>query len=69
MGVTSLMVDYLQLTAAYLVRALNDKGPLGWTTRGMLQQQHTQLGGLQTMHLHSATKKLERQAGRFHILR
>ena len=46
MGIGSLMVDYVQLNAAYLVKALNDHGPLGCTTRSLLKQQHAALGGL-----------------------
>ena len=50
MGISSLMVDYVQLNAAYLTRALNDEGPLGWTTRAMMRQQHTLAAGTPNMH-------------------
>jgi hypothetical protein len=36
-GATSLIVDYLQNGTAYLIRALNDQGPLGTFTRSKMK--------------------------------
>ena len=49
MGVTSLMVDYVQQTGAYLTRALNDNGPLGWSTQALLKHQHRCMAGMPTI--------------------
>ena len=38
-GVQSLLVDYVQLGTAYLVRALNDEGRLGAVTKAILKAQ------------------------------
>ena len=69
MGIGSLTVDHVQLNATYLVKALNDHGPLGCTSRSLLKQQHAALGGLQTMGLNFDSKRLEREAQHFHIIR
>ena len=45
-GAQSLLVDYLQLGTAYLVRALNDEGSLGTITKAMLNAQAVRLGRL-----------------------
>ena len=42
----SLLVDYVQLGTAYLVRALNDEGKLGAVTKAILRAQATRLGRL-----------------------
>ena len=46
LGLTSLMVDYAQLNGAYLTRALNDDGPLGWSTKALLKFQHNIMMGM-----------------------
>lgn len=38
-GAQSLLVDYVQLGTAYLVRALKDDGKLGAVTKAMLKAQ------------------------------
>ena len=45
-GAQSLLVDYVQLGTAYLVRALNDEGKLGAVTKAILKAQATRLGRL-----------------------
>ena len=45
-GAQSLLVDYVQLGTAYLVRALNDEGKLGMVTKAMLKDQACRLGRL-----------------------
>ena len=45
-GAQSLLVDYVQLGVAYLVRALNDEGKLGVVTKAMLKTQAARLGRL-----------------------
>ena len=45
-GLGPLMIDYLQVAATSLVRALNDPGDLGIMTRGLLLQQMRASGGL-----------------------
>ena len=44
MGISSLMTEYTQITAATLTRALNDKGKLGCITKALLQPQGAHLG-------------------------
>jgi len=68
LGVTSLMMDYVQSVTVYLTRALNDKGPLGTLTRSMMMLQTTYLGGMQTMDV--SNKRKARQLGltkQFHL--
>ena len=48
MGITSLMVDYVQVTTATLTRALNDTGRLGAVTRALIDLQHSRMGDLPT---------------------
>ena len=50
-GVESLLVDYVQLGTAYLVRALNDQGKLGIVTKAMLNAQAKQLGRVPTCQI------------------
>ena len=38
-GIESLLVDFVQLGTAYLVRALNDQGKLGTVTKAILNAQ------------------------------
>ena len=45
-GAQSLLVDYVQLGTAYLVRALNDEGKLGVVTKAILKAQAARLGRL-----------------------
>ena len=45
-GAQSLLVDYVQLGTAYLVRALNDEGKLGVFTKAILKAQAARLGRL-----------------------
>ena len=54
MGISSLMVDYAQVTAATLTRALNDTGRLGTITRALISLQHAQMGNLPTQQLPKA---------------
>ena len=48
MGQQSMMVDYVQILASSLTQALNDKGPLGESTRALLKWQQRAMGGQQT---------------------
>ena len=57
MGVQSLLVDYIQLNTAYLVRALNDEGPLGIISRALLQMQHQHLGGINPLRTKRANNR------------
>ena len=57
MGVQSLLVDYIQLNTAYLVRALNDDGPLGIISRTLLQMQHQHLGGINPLRTKRANSR------------
>ena len=45
-GAQSLLVDYVQLDTAYLVRAFNDEGKLGAVTKAILKAQAARLGRL-----------------------
>jgi hypothetical protein len=56
-GATSPMVEYLQNVTAYLIRALNDKGPLGTLTRSMMKMQIEYLGGMSTLTTGARDKK------------
>ena len=47
-GQQSMMVDYVQILASSLTQALNDKGPLGESTRALLKWQQRAMGGQQT---------------------
>ena len=69
LGLDSLMLDYVQLNAAYLVRALNDDGPLGWSTKALLRLQHTHMAGMPTLNKDKPQRALEATTKDFHILR
>ena len=61
-GAQSLLVDYVQLGTAYLVRALNDEGKLGSVTKAILKAQATRLGRL-------TSSQLGAQQGRYRLMR
>ena len=57
MGVSSLMMEYTQITAATLTRALNDQDKLGCITRALLPIQSALLGDTKAGDLpHQATR-------------
>ena len=62
-GAQSLLVDYLQLGTAYLVRALNDEGKLGVVTKALLKAQALRLGRLASSQVgaHQGKYRLMRQ--------
>ena len=62
-GAQSLLVDYVQLGTAYLVRALNDDGKLGAVTKAMLKAQASRLGRLKPSQIghHESKYRLMRQ--------
>ena len=69
LGLTSLMVDYVQRVGATLTRALNDNGPLGWSTWALLRHQHRQLAGMRVLTKDKTHPKLEAASKDFHILK
>ena len=69
MGVTSLMVDYIQSNTSYLVKALNDEGPLGMITRSLIQLQHQHLGGLDPMTGHAHKVRFMGEAKYCHLVK
>ena len=69
MGLDSLMLDYAQLNTAYLVRALNDPGPLGWSTQALLKLQHQSMAGMQTLHKDRPQPMLQKKAQDHHLLK
>ena len=50
-GTELLLIEYVQLSTAYLVRALNDGGRLGVITKAMLQAQAARLGRINTSQI------------------
>ena len=58
-----MLVDYVQLGTAYLVRALNDEGKLGAVTRAMLKAQAARLSRLKSFEIgpHQGKYRLMRQ--------
>ena len=62
-GAESLMIDYVQLGAAYLIRALNDGGKLGTVTKAMLKAQASRLGRVRSTEVgaHQGSYRLMRQ--------
>ena len=69
LGLTSLMVDYAQRVGATLTRALNDNGPLGWSTWALLRHQHRQLAGMPVLTKDKTHPKLEAASKDLHILK
>ena len=51
LGVESLMIDYAQICASNLTRALRDPGMLGSITRALLKLQVREMGGAPVEHL------------------
>ncbi|MGL4649487.1 MAG: hypothetical protein ACRC1H_08755, partial [Caldilineaceae bacterium] len=58
MGFTSLRVSYTQLNLFYLVKALNDRGPLGQATRSMMQHQLAMAGATSLAKMPAAARYL-----------
>ena len=69
MGVDSLMVDYVQRNASSLTRALNDNGPLSWSTRALLALQHRHAAGMSNARMATPHKLQEKSMGHMHLLR
>ena len=69
MGLGSLMLDYVQLNGAYLTRALNDDGPLGWSTKALLKLQHERAAGMQILTKECSQPMLEKHTKHFHVLK
>ena len=69
LGLGSLLIDYAQLNGAYLTRALNDDGPLGWSTRALLKIQHERMAGMPVLSKDNPRPLLQRAAKDFHLLR
>ena len=71
MGLQSLLVDYVQITASTLTHALNDKGPLGQSTRSLMLRQLQSSAGRQVMHLAPTrdTRALASNSSHLHLLR
>ena len=51
LGVGSLLTDLVHITTSNLVKALNDKGPLGLVTKCLIETQQHSLGGLRGLDL------------------
>ena len=64
MGLGSLRIEYVQIGTAALIKALNDRGPLGTVTRELLPVQQKMTGGLASgvIDAHAAHCNLARQA-------
>ena len=69
LGLDSLLIDYAQLNGAYLTRALNDDGPLGWSTKGLLKLQHTRMAGMPVLSKDKPNPLLQNAAKDFHLLK
>ena len=69
MGVDSLMLDYCQLGAAALARALNDKGPLGRSTKALLKAQHKIVAGMPNMCKANPTLSLGKATRHLHLVK
>ena len=71
MGLQSLLVDYVQITASSLTQALNDDGPLGQSTRDLLLLQLQQFGGRQLLHLKGSERQtaMAKNTAHLHLLR
>ena len=66
LGLTSLAVQYAELTCKYLTKALNDKGALGFTTRAMLTLQN---GVIDETLNHAPSRRYLRQTSHYHLAR
>ena len=69
MGVSSLMLNYVQLNTKYLIRALNDRGPLGMTTRALLARQHAKVAGMQNMGKAFDRPRLQKETRHLHLIK
>ena len=67
-GLTSLMVDYVQANTAYLSKALNDKGPLGQSTKALLEAEKTCIGNSPTLETGLQNKRFLKFIKHFHIM-
>jgi hypothetical protein len=68
MGMPSLKTQFYQLQISNLITTLNDQGPLGLTTRALLQDQVNVLQGIDPRHAlaHSAHLRLAKQVAMIH---
>ena len=67
-GLTSLMVDYVQANTAYLSKALNDKGPLGQSTKALLEAEKACIGNIPTLETGLQDKRFLKFIRHFHIM-
>ena len=67
-GLTSLMVDYVQANTAYLSKALNDKGPLGLSTKALLEAEKACIGNIPTLETGLQDKRFLKFIRHFHIM-
>ena len=68
MGITSLRVEYLQITTATITRGLNNKGKLGATTLALLNKQCETLGDLPPDSIPREATRYSTVARQFHML-
>jgi hypothetical protein len=68
LGISSLMMEYTQITTATLTRAMNDQGKLGHITRALLPTQSRCLGDTRIEDLPSKAAKYLSIMRQFHIL-
>jgi hypothetical protein len=69
MGITSLMVEYLQITTATITRGMNNKGKLGATTLALLMKQCEMLGDLPPDQIPAEATRYSTVARQFHMLK
>ena len=67
-GLTSLMVDYIQANTAYLSKALNDKGLLGQSTKALLEAEKACIGNIPTLETGLQNKRFLKFIRHFHIM-
>ena len=69
MGITSLLVDYLQISASTIIRGLNNTGKLGATTKALLHKQCEMLGDLPPDQLPTAATRYSTVARQYHMMK
>ena len=66
-GVTSLMVDYLQVNAACMTNAFNDPGPLGKSIKALLRAEEACMGRVSTLEVGLQDKKYLKFIRHFYV--